>query len=487
MKSDRNTMFNKINKFVSKYAYSDKTKHYLLKIDAYASINTKDSINVFNNTEIFQSINQTKISFPYIIEKFIVFGKNNGKKSIEYNAISKIFDMGNQIYDKNLTYEKLIFNADKEQLRFQDNNYFQLRYRYLNLFKNDKTSQQIIKHILKMELDKFILLYLSFVLFIKNFKNVEIFLDEKKFKRFILCGEFNFSDKNISDFLEYISISKEDFKKEYNLLRTFDVDITNNLLSNEVLSKIDRILPKISFYYPLIKENSKYYFTSFTAVFEFLKLERVFSNISENKDINKYYKENILGKKLIEEYVRNQANIFLMNNKTIYSKVYGGEEYKVDKQKFDEPDVILESDKYYIFIECKNSISHLIKSIHSFDQKIKDRIEKDLDKSKKNFERYVKNHTINQNKKIYKFLMYFNATPVSTSSLKFDLFENSDFILTDISSIELLFRIKNQKLDNFIDEYIKQNKYSIYEYITFKKITTNTKDFENTLNNKYGI
>lgn len=73
--------------------------------------------------------------------------------------------------------------------------------------------------------------------------------------------------------------------------------------------------------------------------------------------------------------------------------------------------------------------------------------------------------------------MYFNATPVSMSELKFDIFKNSDFILTDISSIELLFRVIEQKLDDVIDAYIKQEGYSLYDFINELYST----DFESSL------
>ena len=240
----------------------------------------------------------------------------------------------------------------------------------------------------------------------------------------------------------------------------------------------------MSFFYPLIKEDTKYYFSSYTAIFEFLKLERVFTDISENKDIDKKYKRDILGKKLIEEYTRNQALVFKNNHKNMNIEVYGGLEYehknlRKQNKKSDEPDVIFETDDFYIFIECKNSISHLITTIHNFGDKIKDRIKKDFDKSETNINKYIEQHDINNtNKKIYKFLMYFNATPVSISELKFDIFKDSDFILTDISSIELLFRVIEQKLDDVIDAYVKQEGHSLYDFIKFNEIEVYSTDLE---------
>lgn len=482
-------MFKKINNFVAKYSYSDNIKKILLGYDAVANLRIENNKNFFDSTyrEEFQKILLTKIFLPYMIEKFIVFSKENGKTKIENNALYKIYNMVDKIYDKELAYEKLFFLGDKEQIRYQDKNYLQLRYRYMNLFLNDNTSQQIIKYVLKMDLNQFILLYLSFVSFICNFKEVEIYLDIVKFKQFCLNGEFNFSDKNINDFIEYISISKKDFQDKYFLLRKKECDDSKNLLSNEKLSKVDKMLPKLSFFYPLIKQDTKYYFSSYTGILEFLKLERIFTEISENKDILKNYKGDILGKKLIEEYTRKQAQKYKNNHKNMNIKVYGGLEYKhqnhtKQNKKLDEPDVIFETDDFYIFIECKNSISHLIKTIHDFDDKIKDRIKKDLNTSEINVKKYIEQDNIgDKNKKIYKFLMYFNATPVSVSGLKFDIFKDSDFILTEISSIELLFRVKTQKLNDVIDDYINQNELSIYEFIKFNEIEVDTTDFENTL------
>ena len=42
--------------------------------------------------------------------------------------------MANKICDDELTYEKLGYFIDKEQIRFQYKNHLQLRYRYINLF-----------------------------------------------------------------------------------------------------------------------------------------------------------------------------------------------------------------------------------------------------------------------------------------------------------------------------------------------------------------
>lgn len=484
-------MFDKINKFVAKYSYNDNIKKVLLQYDASANIKLNNNFFELTNKDEFQKTNLTKIFFPYMIEKFIVYSKETGKKSIEYNAINKIFNMANKICDDELTYEKLGYFIDKEQIRFQYKNHLQLRYRYINLFLNDDISLQIIKHIFKMDLNQFILLYLSFALFICKFKKIEIYLDTVKFKQFCLKGDFKFSEQNIDDFLEYISISKKDFQDKYFLLRKEESEISEDLLSNEKLSKVDKILPKLSFFYPLIKEDTKYYVSSYTAIFEFLKFERVFTDISENKDIDKKYKRDILGKKLIEEYTRNQARVFKDNHKNMNIEVYGGLEYehknfRKQNKKSDEPDVIFETDDFYIFIECKNSISHLIKTIHNFDNTIKDRIKKDFDKSETNINKYIEQHDINNtNKKIYKFLMYFNATPVSISELKFDIFKDSDFILTDISSIELLFRVIEQKLDDVIDAYVKQEGHSLYDFIKFGKIKIDTKDFENTISENF--
>ena len=126
-------MFDKINKFVAKYSYNDNIKKVLLQYDASANIKLNNN-NFFEltNKDEFQKTNLTKIFFPYMIEKFIVYRKETGKKSIENNAIYKIFNMANKIYDDELTYEKLVYLIDKEQIRFQDKNHLQLKYRYIN-------------------------------------------------------------------------------------------------------------------------------------------------------------------------------------------------------------------------------------------------------------------------------------------------------------------------------------------------------------------
>ena len=468
-------MFDKINKFIAKYSYTDDIKQALLKIDASANINAKDINNFLHKKDNLR----IKTYFPYILEKFIVYTTENGKKSIESNATIKIYNMCNKIYDNDLTYEKLAFLGDKEQGRFQDKNYNILKYRYTQLFANDITSEKIIQSIFKMDLEKFVTIYLAFALFIYNFEKVEIYLNVDKFKKFTINQNTDFCEQNIDDFLEYISISKENFKDKYNSLRTQNAIIA----SNTKLSKIDKVLPKASFFYPLIRDKEKYYFSSYTAVFEFLRLEKVFCDISENKSINKHYRSDILGKELIENYVRQQAKIFAKKDK--YTKVYGGEKYEVKNKKYNAPDVIFEASNYMIMIECKNSFSNLINTIHDFSDIVKRRISEDLKKSKKNVDRYLKYKQINNDKKIYKFLMYFNATPVSTKALEFGLFDNVNFTLTDISSIELLFRIKLNSLDEFINNFKKQP-YSLHDFIKKSSYKIDTSDIDNqTISKKY--
>ncbi len=474
-------MLNKLIKLIKKYNYADKVRYKLLAIDSYADFkDLQGSINFFNDEHAY---NKTKIYFSYLLEKFIVFNTVAGKRTIENNKIFKIFNLTNQLglgtYTKELTLEKLSFLIDYEQIRFQYDNNKNLQYRYLKLFSNNDTTKEIINLVLKMSLDKFIVLSLSFVLFIRNSKKVSIKFDIEKFKYFILKGQNSFTKNDINNFIQYISIDKQSFIKKYYTIRKINFNDDEEILSDELLKEVDRYLPKVSFYYPIIIENNNYYISSYTAIIEFLKLERVFTEISENKDIDKNYRSDILGKKLIEEYVKNEANVFQEKYK-IDLKIHGGQVYNVSKNKFDEPDCILETSNYIIFIECKNSISHLIKSIQNFDDKIKNRISNDLKTSDDNINRYLQNHTSAANKKIYKFLMYFNVTPISIANLKFNLFPKNDFILTDIGSVELLFRTDCKDLSQIINEYENQhNDDPLYDFLFYNyNVSNDNIDYE---------
>jgi len=468
-----------LNKQIEKFSYFLNPIKTILKINAYADLNTLDKIDFFGQREEFQRKLMTNIYFPYIIEKFIVFAVGT-KKNIELNKITQIYsesiNIGNNIAHNNdgIFLSELFFYIGNEQIPLQEINYTQMFYRYTVLF-NDSVSQTIAKEILGVELDKFIVLCWALGSFILNSKTTPIKLNISKFSSFILKGKNEFTQNDINNFIDYVSIDRETFKEKYYTLRKVNLDIKESFLDDETLDRIDRYLPKVSFHYPLLKDGDNYYITSFTAIIEFLKLGRVYSDISENKIYNKY-KIKILGTQ-VEKYLRNEIELYC-DRLQIEKKIYGDENYKIGKQEYSAPDVIFETDNYIFIIECKTSAFNLITSIQNFKKEVSSRIEKDLEKSEKNVKRYLDEKKQNETKKIYKFLMYFNSTPITLSSLKFELFKDTDFILTDINSIEYLFMLQGKKLDIVIDNFLieekKGNHNTLYDFLRINYSIDNT-------------
>ena len=473
---------------VRKYDYSIEINTILLKIDAYANLDTDDYIDYFKDlqNEPFVRALYTKIFLPYLTEKFIIFQNIKGQKTISKSELNQLYnDFNNMstVEQKNdgTFISELFFYIGNEQIPLQERDYQHRLFRFYKTFKFRNDIDDEVLAILSMSMEKFTILCWALYAYIHKIKKIKIVFNTDSFKKFVLNADNDYSEENLESFIKYISLPIEQFKNEYLKLRKIDFDENNNLLSYDEQSKIDKFLPKISFYYPFYIKDNNYYITSFTSIVQFLRLERVYNEISEQLIANN--KTNLLGKS-IESYVKNEIENYKVSN-SISGSVFGGKEYKPNRKlKFDEPDVIFETDEYMIIIECKTSAFHLIKSLHSFKREVSNRIENDLEKSIKNVDdRYL--HYNPTQKKIYKFLMYFNASPIMLNSLKFELFDNTDFILTDISSIENLFRISEKSLstviDNFLDALSKHQTHSLYDFVR-TNYKVNNKHIEDEFN-----
>ena len=241
----------------------------------------------------------------------------------------------------------------------------------------------------------------------------------KSFKKHILNSIKNISEKEIENFLNYFLISFDEFKnkhKDYRLKKVLvgkeyklSLDSKNNpiKISWKEQSPIDKSLPKVSFFYPLIKDSlydDIMILTSYTALNQSLKLERLVYDIFSMKN---NFKGEYVGP-AIEEYIKYIFKEFYKENNTNNIKIYGNEKYKIKgiSNEFDAPDIIIELDDYIIFIESKTTAFHLERALKSFEKEEFIRFHKEMEKSTKNINRYLDNYSNLKSKKIYKIISF---------------------------------------------------------------------------------
>lgn len=333
----------------------------------------------------------TKIYLPYLIEKFIVYGSNKpiSKRDISTQDFRSLYNDANNLKGVELkegeVFARLFFFMGYEQFSLQEDDSIRRLYRFKKLFEGCFITKQIADSIFSMDLDKFLVLLYAFLAYLNKSTFTMVNVDVNEFKKFVINPLNGFSEQDIDCFIDYLTISHQEFKKQYFNLRRVDGKTSNDLLSYDKQSKIDKTLPKISFFYPLYKDEITHniYISSYTAITQFLRLDRVYYDIVENK-IEKDYKSKYLGP-LIEKYVKNIIDQFIIKH-TAEPKmsVKIGEKYHIGRNEFSEPDLIFETEKSIFIIECKTSAFNLIQTLHNFSKDASSSIERDLDISTTN-------------------------------------------------------------------------------------------------------
>lgn len=352
-----------------------------------------------------------------------------------------------------------MFSISNEQMIFQDRNLEQYFYRTLTIFKNCEISRILIKKQIGLELEEILLFYRLIFIYITNSQNIICDFSIRNFEKFVLSYNLkDISQEKITNFLNFILIDINEFKKQYFQFRSLE----NKLISYDKLNEIDKYLPKISFYYPLIKvQDDIFRLTSYTALNQFMHLERLFNFISEEKENN--YKSKVFGS-LLENYITTLAIEFKEYhhlNINIYSQINQNMSYVVGKNRYDLPDVIIETDDCIIFIESKTSAFNIKNALINFNENDFSNIVEAIDKSKKNIDRFLLYNPLNiknlQTKKIYKLICFNIVNSAMLASLKHsDFMDFEDIVLTDLQSLELLFNIQNKNnLNEILSDYLK--------------------------------
>ena len=439
-------------------SYTNEFHRIILKLDLYTYNNHmgfKDAEFHKKNIKIdFAQLIVYRFAIPYITEKLIITLDNKSEKAEKpnillidtlkdaYLAAGSIKPSGN----KNI-FEKLSFLYGYDQIKLQQNNRATINLiRLIELYKSTKEVDNYIKTTVGLSLEKLCILMWVLYRFISESKKVYVYFSIENFRKYALVGTFN-SDE-IDSFLKLILISLKDFKKEYERIRT-DIN-TGKLFDDEKLKQIDQFLPKISFWYPLIKQSEEIMFlVSYTALQQSLELERIYDLIYKCTIPN--FKSKIHGpafENYVKQFIKERTD----------AKIYGNERYKIKKSiTYDEPDVIVEFDDYVVFIECKSKPFNLLEAIQKFDDYEFDKIKDEYKLSNTNIDRYLEHRNNFSNKKIYRIMVYLFSESVCLSSVVPPPISSDMLITTDIRSLEMLFSIKDMGkdmgVDKILDEY----------------------------------
>jgi hypothetical protein len=476
--------------FIKNIHFSDKEYYKLLSADGFANSNMiNDGVDFFKkdyNVNLNIPKLQYKLFIPYISEKLIVFAdQDKGKKLFIRNNISKIYNTFNGFGNLSKTTKdkfrkKLMFMVSYEQIYIQENNHTSNMIRLLKLYKDTNNVDNFISNKFGLSFEK--LIFLHWVLFGYIFKNKKttIYFSITDFKNFATNNnDFDISTQEIENFLNYVLITKENFKKKYlDIRKKQNTKETKEYISYEKLTYIDRYLPRISYWYPLIKSNNNQMkLISYTSLLQFMKFDKLYSLIYHNDYIDNF-KSKIHGH-CVTNYIQNYAK-----DKITQAKVYGDEVYSVGRNEYQAPDIIIEFDNYVLIIEAKSKPFNIIEALTEFDVYIFNKIKNDVKKSINNINRYLENQNSFEDKKIYKFVCYFFDYPSMLSEIEEDISDLDRIIITDIHSIESLLSVKNQDYNKIIDEFLKVRKEyktsSLYHFIIskYEYIDNSSKDFD---------
>lgn len=244
------------------------------------------------------------------------------------------------------------------------------------------------------------------------------------------------TENEIRTFLYLISLTRAEFKKKYEFFRKHD---DGTYLEWGEREAVDKALPRVSYFFPLIRDGDVFTLISYTALQEFMKFRGLYRSLTEGlKDL--HFKQQYSGP-LFEAYVRNMVLKYNINN-NLEAMVYGDEKYYISKGKEKRaPDTIIETDDYIVLIECKTSPFSL-NLVKYLETQYLHNLEESIKKSVINFDTFLSySHKNNCGKKITKIIVFYEGIHMAFTMLKEeikDLSNVSDVFIMDIESLELL-------------------------------------------------
>lgn len=464
-------------------SYTPNNLRKLHEIDKYGSL--ENGINMFlyqnpftreeKSTEPNGDKLSTRLFSTYVIEAFFAYSEGdknfyldftrwNEKKIHEFNEVHHCSlrdlrylstDMFSTTHSGSInSLAKILLPLAFEQMDIQIT--FRLASnRFYYIFASNDTINSIFQERTGISLKKY--MALAWIIYAYILKNGSSFkLDQNL---------LNFTNKYITEdeliiFLNMISLTREEFKKKYFDFRKQD---NGTLFDYEIREYFDKGLPKISFFYPLIREGDIYLLTSYTSFHEFFKMRAAYRYMTE-QFVDIEFKSKYAGP-AFEKYVRWLIEKY---NTTFNLEgiVYGNNEYYPKKGiKWHEPDVVFETQDYMLIIECKTTpySLNLLKFAQNKDlERLKESIKKSIENINDRFLTYYSEKF--KNKKIVRIVVFYEAIDFIFSLLKEELSEildrNSIHIM-EARTLELMLSDYTEPLPNIFEKFESRDKNSM--------------------------
>lgn len=221
----------------------------------------------------------------------------------------------------------------------------------------------------------------------------------------------NIADSEVYTFLSIVSLTRDQFADMH---RGFRKKNDGSWFTYRERMSFDRGLPKITFFYPLLRDGDAFTHLSDNAYYQFMKMNSFYRYMTENfTDIN--FKGDYAGP-LFEEYAKNVVAQY-NDRHELDGKVYGDEEYKVKKQLYKKPDIVFETDQYIIFVECKTS-PYSLDLVRQLDPKYMKSLKEGVEKSIANIDRFMLHRATDSRKKTLKLLVFYEENAMVMSFLE---------------------------------------------------------------------
>lgn len=456
-------------------SYESYNTNILLKIDRYGSF--EEGLNIFaelhpDTHEIYSKepyVDKLKNAFlgNYILEMYTAYSL--GKKQIfidktylypfqkkfnpmEHQSISALYNVYNSFRPKKngllSSIANILLPIVYDQMDIQDSYEGHFNRFYLIYGSNEEVNQ-LFHSKYNITIKKYI--GISWALFGFILQKREFTLEE--FVQFM--SSTTVTPSEIIIFLNLVSLTREEFRDKYLNFRKLDND---KYLEWENREAVDKALPRVSYFFPLIKTENKYSLISYTAMKEFLKFRGLYRSLTEGlKD--QHFKQCYSGP-LFEDYVR-QIVINYNNINVLNATIYGDAKYHIKKgQEKREPDTIFETDDYIIFIECKTSPFSL-NLVKYLDSEYLKQLEESLQKSSTNIDTYIDFFNVHsKGKRIIKIVVFFEGIHMAFTMLKSDIkkfSKDEGLFIMDIDSLELLFSEYTSPIPEILDGFLAED------------------------------
>lgn len=404
----------------------------------------------------------------YLIEAFIAYAEGNKdfifdfshwkevkNNKTEYISLRNTVNLTSNFFTKPPSSSinsiaKILIPTAFEQMDLQISYSFAYR-RFYNVYASNETINQIFKDREGISLKKY--MALSWVIYAFILKNKPMF----NYNQLISFIDGLIPEEEVKIFLNMISLTRGEFKTKYLNFRRQD---DGSFYDYEHREYFDKGLPKISFFYPLLRIENTYILNSYTAFHEFFKMKAIYRYMTENfTDIN--FKSLYAGPEF-ENYVHKLVEQY--NTRfDLGGLVYGNKEYYPKKGvKWHEPDVVFETNDYLIIIECKTTpySLNLLKFTHNNDlERLKESISVSIDNIDKRFLVYY--HEKFKNKKIVRIVVFYEAIEFIFSLLQEELSETlnrTSIHIMDIRTLELMLSDYIEPLPNIFDKFEVRNR-----------------------------